>query len=183
MNSIFLILLERLSRAFTIPDTIDTAKVSIAVGAYVLFSLIFGWRSGFLVWSVRSHKLLIARVVATSLIAPAILEEIFFRVLLLSDPDRIFDGFYIVRSSLSLVLFILYHPLNALTFFPQARKTFFDLRFLTLAAALGIVCTLTYWLAGSLWIPVLIHWITVVSWLLCFGGYGKLKLDRPTHPG
>jgi predicted Abi (CAAX) family protease len=80
-----------------------------------------------------------------------------------------------VWATLSLFLFVIYHPLNALTFFSQGRETFFDPIFLCLAAGLGIICTITYYQTGSLWLPVLIHWLVVVVWLLCFDGLTKLK--------
>ena len=87
---------------------------------------------------------------------------------IMSKSDLIWSGF-------SLALFVIYHPLNALTFFPQGRPVFFSFHFLILAAALGATCNIAYWLSGSLWIPVLIHWLAVVFWLLCFGGLEKLN--------
>ncbi|MFB2837851.1 type II CAAX prenyl endopeptidase Rce1 family protein [Floridanema evergladense] len=77
-------------------------------------------------------------------------------------------------GSLSLVLFIIYHPMNAVTFFPAGRKTFFNPIFLLLAAVLGIVCSVVYLQSGSLWLPVIIHWLVVVVWLVFLGGYKQL---------
>jgi predicted Abi (CAAX) family protease len=71
-------------------------------------------------------------------------------------------------------MFIVYHPLNALSFFPKGLKTFFNWVFLVLAALLGIICSIAYLQSGSLWTPVVIHWLAVVIWLLLLGGYGKL---------
>jgi predicted Abi (CAAX) family protease len=75
---------------------------------------------------------------------------------------------------LSLFLFVVYHPLNALSFFSRGIETFFNRIFLTLAALLGMLCSLTYLQSGSLWTPVVIHWLVVVVWLLLLGGYRKL---------
>lgn len=134
--------------------------------------------TGFLQWNVCSCKRTIIKTIATSLIAPAILEETFFRVLLLPHPStNISLDSYIVWAGFSLFLFVIYHPLNALTFFPQGRETFFDPAFLCLAASLGIICTTTYWQTGSLWLPALIHWFSVNIWLLCFGGLTRLKTN------
>ncbi|MEM8720927.1 MAG: CPBP family glutamic-type intramembrane protease [Cyanobacteria bacterium P01_G01_bin.39] len=103
------------------------------------------------------------------------LEELVFRGLILPYPDSSISlESYSIWSLFSLGLFIIYHPLNALTFFPQGRSVFFRPVFLVLAAALGIVCTITYWQTGSLWIPVIIHWLAVVLWLLCFGGWSQI---------
>ncbi len=46
--------------------------------------------------------------------------------------------------------------------------------FLVLAALLGIICSLAYIQSGSLWTPVMIHWLLVVVWLLLLVGYRKL---------
>ena len=175
--SIFLTLIERLELGFTtLPGHFDRS-VAISTCIYILFALMYGWRSQFLRLE-RSPSSSILRVVITSLIAPALLEEAFFRVLLLPYPDSdISSEQYFVWSVISLLLFIIYHPLNALTAFPQGRKVFSDRRFLILATALGIVCTVTYWQTGSVWLPILIHWLTVVLWLLCFGGLNKLNLN------
>ncbi|XGV98198.1 MAG: CPBP family glutamic-type intramembrane protease [Leptolyngbya sp. BL-A-14] len=40
---------------------------------------------------------------------------------------------------------------------------------------LGIICTLSYLKSGSLWMPVVMHWVIVVSWLLIFGGLEKFQ--------
>jgi predicted Abi (CAAX) family protease len=66
-------------------------------------------------------------------------------------------------------MFLLHHPLNALTFYQAGSPTF-----LILANLLGLACTLVYWLTGSLWPPVLIHWIVVVVWLGWLGGLERL---------
>ncbi len=71
-------------------------------------------------------------------------------------------------------MFIVYHPLNALSFFPRGLETFFNVIFLVLAALLGIVCSIAYIQSGSLWTAVGIHWFAVVVWLLLLGGYRKL---------
>jgi len=72
------------------------------------------------------------------------------------------------------VMFVVYHPLNALSFFSQGLETFFNSAFLLLATLLGITCSIAYLQSGSLWTPVVIHWLAVVVWLLFLGGYRKL---------
>ena len=170
-------MIERLKLGFTIPTHFGNS--SIAVCVYTLFVLLYGWRSHFLIFE-RSPSSSILRVIVTSFVAPALLEEAFFRVLLLPYPYRASDisAEQYFWSIISLFLFVVYHPLNAITAFPQGKKTFFDRRFLILATALGITCTITYWQTGSIWLPILIHWLTVVIWLLCFGGLNKLGLNQ-----
>lgn len=163
---------------FDLPHSANWTIPLLAIGIYGLFTLALGLVSGFLQWNPCRSLTTIVKIIVTSLVAPAMLEEIVFRGWLLPDPGaELFFNTYIPWAILSLFLFIVYHPLNALTFFPQGRETFFDPIFLTLAAALGIICTITYYQTGSLWLPVLIHWLTVVIWLLCFGGLAKLKFS------
>ena len=175
MYLILLEISERLSRAIaTFPD-LGNPNLVAAIGVYALFMLVLGLTTGFLHWDLCRSKKTIVRVMATSFITPAILEELFFRVILLPYPSsKIAPKLYFIESVFSLCLFVIYHPLNAITFFPQGRKTFFNPIFLILATALGIVCTLSYWQTGSLWLPVSIHWLSVVLWLLCFGGLNQL---------
>ena len=175
--SIFLTLWKRLECGFgTFPHDLDSTNLAIAIALYILLALLVGWQSGFLRWQPQSRKL-IFKVMATSLVAPAILEEAFFRVILLPYPaNNISLWEFIAWSAFSLVLFVLYHPLNASTAFPQGKPLFFTPIFLCLATALGIVCTFAYWQTGSIWLSVVIHWLVVVLWLLCFGGWRKLAL-------
>jgi len=143
---------------------------------YALLALTLGFTTGFLRWEICSSRKLASRVIATSLIAPALLEEISFRVLLIPYPlNQDLENSWLSWAILSLFLFVIYHPLNAFTFFPQGRETFCNPIFLSLATGLGIFCTVIYWKSGSLWLPVLIHWLVVVSWLLYLDGLNKLS--------
>ncbi|MCI5137318.1 MAG: CPBP family intramembrane metalloprotease [Candidatus Electrothrix sp. AR1] len=75
---------------------------------------------------------------------------------------------------LSATLFTLWHPLNALTVNPGAQVLFCDPYFLVIVFCLGIVCSLSYILSQSLWVPIIIHWLTVVFWVLFLGGRNLL---------
>jgi predicted Abi (CAAX) family protease len=77
-----------------------------------------------------------------------------------------------------LAAFIVYHPLNALTFYPAGKPTFMDWRFLTLSGLLGAVCSIAYCTTGSIWPSVFIHWIIVVSWIELFGGQQVLSKNK-----
>ncbi len=98
-----------------------------------------------------------------------------FRVLLLPNPvEKAGTIAQWGAATISLFLFVIYHPANAYTFFPAGRKVFVHPVFLFLAALLGLICTLAYLHSGSLWTPVFLHWIVVAVWLLLLGGYQKL---------
>lgn len=93
-----------------------------------------------------------------ALIFPSLAEELVFRVL---PPPR--------YALLALVLYVLYHPLNAWLFLPSARDVFYDPVFLLLAALLGGCCTFLYRRTGSVWAPVLLHGLVVFFGVAFFG--------------
>lgn len=171
-------LITRLTSAIsTFPNLSSCWLTVVLLFVYGLLALILGFSTNFLQWKVCSSRTLSVRIVTTSFFAPALLEEIFFRVLLLPYPlNKTPDNSWLWWAGLSLFLFVVYHPLNAFSFFPQGRKTFCNPIFLGLALGLGIVCTVIYGHSGSLWLPVLVHWLVVISWLLFLGGLSKLDI-------
>jgi predicted Abi (CAAX) family protease len=106
---------------------------------------------------------------------PALLEESFFRGILI--PNNIKQRgtkAVLFFTLLSTTLFTLWHPLNALMVNPGAQALFYDPYFLVIVFCLGIVCSLSYILSRSLWVPIIIHWLTVVVWVLFLGGRNLL---------
>ena len=107
---------------------------------------------------------------------PALGEEILMRVFLLPHPtERALLSSWLIWAGISVFIFTIYHPLNALTFYPRGNPTFLQPVFLTLAGLLGLICAIAYYFTGSLLIVVLIHWLVVVVWLFILGGTIKLK--------
>ncbi|MFB2939022.1 type II CAAX prenyl endopeptidase Rce1 family protein [Aerosakkonemataceae cyanobacterium BLCC-F154] len=161
--------------------TFPTIKAWLIAAALLLILTLFClpvglWCNFLKVENMKAPKKIILSIIAGSLFFPGISEELFFRVLLLPHPQEnrtiATVCFWVI---ISLVLFVIYHPLNAVTFFPTGRKTFFNPVFLLLAAVLGIVCSIVYEQSGSLWLPVIIHWLVVVVWLVFLGGYKQLR--------
>ena len=114
------------------------------------------------------------------LILPALLEELIFRVLLLPHPTEAVQSHTLgIWLAISLGLFVIYHPLNALTLYPAGNPTFLKPAFLALAGLLGLTCSLVYLQTGSLWLPTLIHWIVVGAWVFGLGGYQRLQPIPP----
>ncbi|MDZ8189499.1 MAG: CPBP family glutamic-type intramembrane protease [Nostoc sp. ChiSLP02] len=173
------ILLNRFLASLVVPRFQDWLIVVLLLGIYSAIAIPIGLKFKFLhiqIWSANwtNKSLLILRC----LFAPAILEELIFRVFLLPHPTEIINYFdWVLWGIVSLLLFVVYHPLNAKTFFQAGLSAFFNLVFLGLAALLGIVCTVAYALTGSLWVIVLIHWVVVVVWLIVFGGMEKLSKE------
>lgn len=144
--------------------------------AYASLALPLGFKSGFLTFdrqllSSKRSPLANFRLLIHLFFLPALSEEIGFRLLLIPHPIETAVSsdiyFWLV---ISLGLFIIYHPVNALTFYPSGDPTFLDWRFLTLTAMLGIVCSIAYLGTGSIWTAVTIHWVVVVCWLQFCGG-------------
>lgn len=159
----------------TMPDVTDWLVAVVLVLVYTAIALLVGFRAGFLKIDVQTSKPTIAAVLVGCLFSPGLSEELFFRVLMLPHPQENASGSVLwFWGGASLALFVVYHPLNALTFYPVGRSTFMNPVFLLLAAVLGAACTVAYLQSGSLWLAVAIHWLAVTVWLLLLGGYRRL---------
>ena len=171
------IVIQRVILGFsTLPTVNDWLNTIVLLFVYAVIALPIGLGLNFLQLDLQFERKTVIKVVISSLIAPAILEEFLFRVILLPQPLENRDFVTVVIwSAIALLLFIVYHPLNALSFFPVGRETFFNSIFLFLAALLGVICTIAYLQSASIWCPVVIHWLIVIIWLLCLGGLNRLK--------
>lgn len=158
----------------TVPDLdgwILSAKIFLA---YAAFALVVGLSTRFIYdISIPEHW---RQLSLRTLITPALTEEILFRVLVLPHPQESYPlHLWWIWGSLSLILFILYHPLNGFTLFRAGYSTFWDLTFLLLAGSLGLICTLLYMILGSLWPVMAIHWFVVWVWLCLLGGAARFQ--------
>jgi predicted Abi (CAAX) family protease len=147
---------------------------------YGVIALGFGWKTAFLRFDNQFTGFRLDEIlfIGQLFFLPALLEEILFRLLLIPHPIETAIFIDIVQwSIISLVAFIVYHPLNALTFYSAGKPTFWDWRFLTLAGLLGAVCSIAYYTTGSIWPSVFIHWIVVVGWVKVFGGRRLLRVE------
>ena len=143
------------------------ASTAAIAAVYGVLALKLGFRSRFLVGPWRWPPLpgSLPRI-GGLLLLPALLEELLFRVCLIPDPLEAIPGLpRLAWISLSVGLFVLYHPVAARLWYPQGRPLFDDPRFLVQATLLGTACALLYAATGSLWPPVLLHWLAVVVWL------------------
>lgn len=150
---------------------------------YSAIAIPVGIKSGFLQWRpIQQKPLQFIKSLIFLFLSPALWEELVFRVILLPYPDELNSRVITFSlSMLSLILFILYHPLNALVFYKAGNPTFFKPVFLGLTALLGAICTIVYLLTGSLWTITLLHWVVVVIWLLCLNGLSKFTPKNRTR--
>jgi len=152
--------------------------VLLLVFALVVIS--FGFQSKFLQLEIPNLPVKAKlQIILVALFFPAVVEEAFFRVLLLPHTS---EQISVIKQCCfaiaSLILFIVYHPLNAYLFVHNARQTFNSFAFLISATILGIVCTIAYLISVSIYPSIMIHWIVVIFWLLVFGGHQKLEREN-----
>ncbi|MGF1568918.1 MAG: type II CAAX prenyl endopeptidase Rce1 family protein [Nodosilinea sp.] len=149
------------------------AQLTVAFGAIMvplgLWSHLLTPTPAALPW--RGSILMAGRI----LIIPAILEESFWRVLLLPHrTERVSDRNRWRLGLPMLALFVLMHPFSAMGIYPVALTTFTDPIFLLATTGLGLICTIAYWRSGSGWVPVAMHGLIVWVWIMFLGGYGRL---------
>ena len=151
------------------PTAADWQLTVIATLVFGAFSAAFGLATGLFDPSIPNNITDLLRVAAIAFVLPALLEEFVFRgpiIWLAMKGSRQL----LVAAMISLVLFVLWHPLNGTFLVTDAKDMFTDSRFLTIATMLGIIAT---WLAmrtRSLWPPVVFHWLAVVGWKALLGG-------------
>ena len=142
----------------------------LPVPLFAAFALAVGLGAGLLRFELISAKLA-PLLLVTLFVFPSLLEEAFFRgILIPRDTIDRETARSILAIAWSTLAFVAWHPLNAATINPSAPPLFFDPAFLTVVAALGVTCGYAYLVSRSLWVPVLIHWATVVVWLFFLGG-------------
>lgn len=168
---------QRLRDAFlTFPNTAILLKLALPLLALAVILLLIGFKSGFLKFELLQKSWgEIAKIVALSFLVPALSEEIVFRVLFLPHPTENPEiNTQLLWGFITLMAFIVYHPLEGLTWYPAGRDVFVKPSFLILAALLGAMCTIAYLTSGSVWLAVIIHWLAVAVWLVLLGGFFKL---------
>lgn len=97
-----------------------------------------------------------------AVIIPSLAEEFVFRGLL--QPKRLSGLMSYAICALSLILFILWHPIQVWTRWFTGQAVFMDPGFLVVAGMLGLACTISVHRSGSIWGAVAMHWIVVVVW-------------------
>ena len=107
----------------------------------------------------------LAALAATLFFAPAFGEELLFRGLIIP-----LEGAASSSLAVSVLLFVLWHPLQALTFGPPWAEAFLDPWFLAAVAILGTALARIYVATASLWPCILVHWLVVLGWKALFGG-------------
>lgn len=152
------------------PPTRNITQCVIITVAYSLAALLIGFPTGlYQVQFLDLQKFWFLPL--TLILFPAIPEEFFFRGLLIprnaAELSWQRSAAYIIFSAFA---FTVWHPLNALTINPTAQPFFLNPFFLLIVFLLGLACSTSYVLSRSIWVPVIIHWLTVVVWVTSLGG-------------
>jgi len=106
------------------------------------------------------------RLALVALVVPALGEELLFRVLLLPAPGAPASG---PRLALSVFLFVVWHPPQALIFGPHWAVIVLNPGFLAAVAVLGLALGRLYLRTGSIWPCILLHWTAIMAWKAFFG--------------
>jgi predicted Abi (CAAX) family protease len=164
----------------TAPDARTWLACALVYAAFLLVAGTIGLASG-LVRPTAPHLPVADALEAglLMLIHPALVEEIVFRGLLLPRDARTMSRTRLVAIAASaLAVYVASHPLNAWLFRPDVLGLFASPAYLVLAALLGLACTVAYFISRSIWPPVAIHWLTVMSWIWFLGGQALLGSRR-----
>lgn len=150
---------------------LEALKINLLLTlCYCLAAITVGFKSGLLELGLIKSKIVFV-LPFTLFIFPSLLEEVFFRGILIPNNTRERGVKHIILFTLlSTLMFVLWHPFNALTINTGAREIFLNPYFLIIVFCLGLVCSFSYIFSRSLWAPVIIHWLTVVVWVIFLGG-------------
>lgn len=175
------LVVQRFADAFAVWPT--GPWVLLAVGALAIYGAIaipFGRETGFLVrQNALDNPLHVCLDALRLWLIPALVEEIIFRVMVLPSPtEGIPGGRWLFWAVVSVGLFVLYHVVLGKTIYRSARDTLCDRRFLTLVGWLGLLLAGVYWITGSLWLIVWIHWAAIMVWIYALGGKTRLPQRR-----
>ncbi|KAG7349383.1 CAAX protease self-immunity-domain containing protein [Nitzschia inconspicua] len=115
----------------------------------------------------------------SAFIFPSLLEELFWRGMILSPPPTShltsLPAPWLIEAGIVLVVHVATHPLAGRTVWPRGRKTFEDYRFLGLASIVLAGATVSYVVSGgSVWAAAFTHGVPVALWRDFFGGEAKL---------
>jgi predicted Abi (CAAX) family protease len=141
---------------------------------YAIAAVVIGSAAGLLHWQPLSGGLVMV-LPLTLFLFPSLLEELVFRgIFIPRDVLKQGPAAAARAIALSTAAFVIWHPVNALTVNTSAIPLFLDPWFLAITTVLGVTCGTAYVLSGSLWVPVVIHWLSVTVWVLLLGGRNLL---------
>lgn len=161
-------IVRRVVRALrTLPDRHGWGRSAMIgiVGIALVFTLALA--GGLLELNPIRDPTRVISVAALLFFVPALGEEMIFRAALI---PRASQRRALRWVALSVVLFILWHPLQVVTIGPPWSAVFLDPWFLAATGVLGLTVATQFLETGSVWPCVITHWIVVAGWKLLLGG-------------
>jgi predicted Abi (CAAX) family protease len=150
----------------TLPNARGWRRLLIEAAWAIPAAMLLCWAGGLLRPGLSDDPELLLRLAVVAIVAPALGEELLFRVLLLPPPGAPAAPW---RLAIPVLLFVLWHPPQVLLFGPGWGAVVLNPWFLAAVAAVGVALTRLYRATGSIWPPVLLHWTIVVGWKAFFG--------------
>lgn len=144
----------------TIPRAKDWQRLLMELAWLAPMLAVLGWAGAF-VHPVPIDWPALLRLAAIAIIVPALAEELVFRAALLPAPSARPS---LTRCALAVATFVVWHPLQVLWFGASWGATVLDPWFLAAVALLGVATTRLYLATASIWPPVFLHWLVVVTW-------------------
>ena len=149
------------------PGTKAWAECGLLAAAVLLAMMGIGFATG--LYRLGPSNLANLPIVALGVFfVPALGEEAVFRGVLV--PARTAHARPWKAIGLSTLAYVLWHPLEGLTFLPGAKLLFARPDFLMVTGLLGLACAVMRWRTGSLWPAVFLHGGLVVIWKTWLGG-------------
>jgi predicted Abi (CAAX) family protease len=148
-----------------IPGAAGWGRAGLELGWAIPCLLVVAHLGGLLRLQAPPDASTAVMLAATLFVAPALGEEVLFRGLLM---PRTGAGWRAILLSTS--LFVLWHPVQAVTIGPPWAGAFLDPWFLACVAILGLALARVYRATGSLWPSILAHWLVVLGWKAMLGG-------------
>ena len=144
-------------------------KAIILIPFYIIFTLIVGFETNLLEYKPITSSIIFILPISL-FIFPSLLEEIFFIGVLLPYNLKYKNLktiiFYILLSTILYTsIHLIYAWLN-----PVSAIYFSNIYFLSIVFFLGLTCSVAYVYSQSLWLPVIIHWLTVLTWVILLNG-------------
>jgi predicted Abi (CAAX) family protease len=173
VRRILQLVLRRLVRSYTAwPSAARWGEAALLLSGAVLVALPIGMQAGLLKFSPTSDPLWkIAVFAAAAFLVPSLFEETIYRGLLLPHAaEQRSLRFRAASAIVSVLLFVVGHPLTAWLILPAWRELSYNGVFLALCGVYGLATSIAYLRSGSIWPSAAMHWTIVVAWKLWFGG-------------
>jgi predicted Abi (CAAX) family protease len=151
----------------TVPDAAAWRRTALEAAWLLPLLALAGFAGGFVAWGWTDDPGGLLRLALIAIVAPALGEELLFRAALLPAPREPAPAW---RHVVPVLLFVAWHPPQALLFGPHWGEVVLNPWFLLAVALLGTALTRLYLATRSIWPCVALHWIVVVAWKAALGG-------------